>query len=506
MLKKYIESFSKLISRQPPIGGLEVSQDSLRYSLISGNKIHSASLRLPPNLIGEKGVVDVSNFTKALEALKDQIEKNASVKGPINVVVSLPFSSTYLQTFKIPPVAEKDIKGAAELNMQMISPIPIAGAYYDFERIEGESSDGQIEFIGAFAPAIEVDSFVSPLKKAGFSVVAVEFSSFSLARVSNDLVDQGANKGTSLILHSGYRGLDFLVVRSGKLYFDYFVSWQALQIGQNGLTVQSLAPSLIRNLQQVINYSAGKFGEPVSNIYLSTPQSEQIFISAISNNLGVNVYNLTSNRFPQADPRWMVSIGLALRGLIPRSQDSLITLSRTDTQDDYRNNQIAAFIHFWRTVSVSVLSFILIVFFISDVFLTNAANSVAVNRGNSSSSINAVREEVIILEEDAQSFNRLVESVQAAERLRFSWRPFLFEIIKTAGNDVNVNRIFFQSENTPVVLSGSAVEDQDVLDFKDRLESHEAFSGVDLPLSNLSNVGNEVLFNLSFTINDLEAL
>jgi len=90
MIKKYLESFAKLISRQPSIGGLEITYDALRYFLIYGNKIYSASLRLPPNLISQKGVADVINFTKALESLKAQIEKNSPVREPINVIISLP--------------------------------------------------------------------------------------------------------------------------------------------------------------------------------------------------------------------------------------------------------------------------------------------------------------------------------------------------------------------------------------------------------------------------------
>ncbi|MDD4761872.1 MAG: hypothetical protein PHZ25_02535, partial [Candidatus Pacebacteria bacterium] len=144
----YLNTFLSMLSQAPPVGGLEISESFLRFSLLNGKNFATASLKLPPGIIGKGRIENTQQFKEALKVLKNKISGIYSKKEKINVIVSLPFSRTYLQVFKIPVVSEKGLSEAIKLNMQMVSPIPIETAYYDSEKIGQEEATGQTEFLG----------------------------------------------------------------------------------------------------------------------------------------------------------------------------------------------------------------------------------------------------------------------------------------------------------------------------------------------------------------------
>lgn len=505
-LRAYLDQIVRVFSQAPVVGGLEIAPDSLRYCLITGSGLKTTSLRLPPGIINGSQISDRIKLKQALQVFKGQIESVTRVREPISVVVALPFSHSYLQSFRLPNLRGEDVAGAVKLNMQMISPIPIESSYYDWERIDEEQSadNGQIEYLGAFAPMEEVDSFTELLKETGFSVMAVEFASLALTRVATDM--ESVQAGSFLLVQAGLLGIDFMVINSGKLRFDYFVSWQSMGTGAEGIASPVFQGALSRNLKQVVNFYASKWGGSIRAIKLSAPGGYTQAYQTITSNFKIPVNPLQSLRFGQGvDQRWLTAVGLALRGALPRGQDNFISLTRIGTEAEYRNTQIAAFVRFWRSILATATGFVMVAFILSSVFLSQRAANID-NAQVGSQNYREILAEVRELQEEAVSFNRLVEVVDTSREKRFSWTPFLKKINSLAGTEVTITRIFFQSVNAPVVLSGLGRSEEAVLSFKDVLERDKNFENVSLPLSNVSQVGSRVSFNLSFDLKELPEL
>lgn len=499
------QKFVRAFSQAPPVGGLEIEADGFRYALASGNRLITTSLRLPPEIIKDHKVADPQKIIQALQFFARQVQAATGQKLPLPVVVSLPFSQTYLQVFQLPPLPRGDKEDAARLNLQMISPIPLPSAYYDWEELglSGVGNGGQVDFLAAFAPAAEVDAFTIALSAAGFITVAVEFSYLALARIAAETAPAGE---ACLLVASSGSGLDFTVVRQGKVYFNYSVSWQGMGVGVEGMTAPSFAAGVTRSLNQVLNFYAGRWGGAVKEAVVAAPGGAQILVEAIAKSgLGLAVKPLASARFgTQLDPHWLVPAGLALRGEIPRAHDKLISLARVGTEAEYANVQIGVFIRFWRTILVSALGFLVVVFLISNFFLGQKAEELSLD-GMDSKRYADITKETSALAEQAETFNGLIEMIRMSNDERANWSPFLKKMASLAGSQITVQRIFYQSASAPVVVSGIGNNEQAILGFKERLEQDGDFAEVALPLSNVSHIGDRVMFNLSFLIKESPA-
>jgi len=505
LLAEMGQKFVRAFSQAPPVGGLEITADSFRYALTSGNRLITTSLRLPPGIINNHTVANPTAIVAALRFFVKQVQAATGLHPPLPVVASLPFSQTYLQVFQLPPLSRRDKESAAQLNLQMISPIPLNMSYYDWEEMgpAGNGNNNQVDFLAAFAPAAEVDAFTKALSESGFLTVAVEFSSLALARLAAETMPK---EEPYLLVAAASDGLDFVVVRGGKVYFNYLVLWQTMGVGAQGMTAPEFGVALTRSLHQVLNFFTGRWGGGVKEAIISAPGSAQILGEAIAKSgLGLNVKPLVSSRFgAQLDAYWFVPAGLALRGEIPRAQDKIVSLAQVGTEAEYANVQIMAFTTFWRTILVSALGFLAVVFLISNVFLGQKVKELS-SDGITSGRYAEVSKEVSALADKATEFNALKEMVGLAAAERVSWTPFLQKMANLAGSQVTIQRIFYQSAAAPVVVSGVGSSEQAVLGFKDRLEQDSDFSKVSLPLSNVSHIGNQVSFNLSFFISEAPA-
>ncbi len=499
----WIQKFVRAFSQAPPVGGLEITPGGFRYALASGNRLITASLRLPPGIINNHLVADPQKLMQALRFFSAQVRAATGQKLPLPVVVSLPFSQTYLQVFQLPILPRREREDAARLNLQMISPIPLSMAYCDWEElgpVDGPNGN-QVDYLAAFAPAAEVDAFTRALSESGFITVAVEFSSLALARLAAETMP---TQETYLLVAAAEDGLDVIIIRQGKVYFNYSMSWQAMGVGVGGITTPDFAAALTKSLHQVLNFYVGRWGEGgIKEAVVTAPDGGQILAEAVAKSgLNLSVKPLISARFgSQLDPHWFVPAGMAWRGEIPRAQDKLVSLAQVGTEAEYANVQVGAFIRFWRTVLVSALGFLAAVFLISNVFLGQKSEELSSN-GMTSGRYAEIIKETSVLTEQAEEFNGLIETIKLSEEERVSWTPFLSKMATLAGSQITIQRIFYQSAAAPVVVSGVGSSEQAVLAFKEKLEQNGDFSEVALPLSNVSHIGDRVSFNLSFLIKE----
>jgi len=491
------KKFFKILTQEPSVGGLEISESVLRFAIIKEGKVSVASLRLPPEILVSGEVKNPEQFKEALNALYKQTVFSQE-KGKVNVVVSLPFSRAYVQTFKLPPIAEKGITGAAELNMQMISPLPVGTAYYDWERIGDSEAEGgglkQMEFLGAFAMTKEVNSFLSVLKNSLFNVVAVEFSSFALTRFAVLGAAGFDPHGSYIILNLSGGETEFIIVKNSFLYFSYSVSLNLSSVG-----VASVQVVLERSLQQVFNFYVNRWGNDFNGIFIVSDLPKLEVESLFREKFSISPVYLTPKVFTELSPSWFVVAGLALRGQIARSRDTMISLAPVGTEEEYKNVQLSAFVRFWRSVAVSSLSFLILIFLISNLFLKSVLGEIKKedSAGFNSTEVSA---EVVKLKTEAKEFNNLTAVVKEAYKNKSSWDGFLEKLNTIAGPNVKIKRIFVAAVNQPVLVRGEGSDEKSVVDFKSRLEKDGEFSDIKLPLSDLSYVSGKVSFNLNFSI------
>jgi len=509
-----IKKVLNILNPRPAIGGLEIIDSALRFILVKETKLVSASLNLPAGIIEEGKIKNKENFKAALINLHSQITPRTNKK--IYVIVNVPDGNIYSQVFNLPLVAIDNLEEAARLNLQMISPIEFASAYSDWQKVGENSVDGgQLEIMAAFAPSQVIDGLVECLKEANFMVAAVEFSGLSISRLSSGLSNIN---GFSLLMRVDRIGLNFNLTRNQSLYFSHFFPWPATEGQQMSFPV--FKEIILRETQKVINFFNNHWpGVQLNNFLLIASALEEKISQIITENFSLpvqklilpsklsspdNLWVVESKQLTELSPDWFNVLGSALRGLISRSDDIIISLASTGTEKEFQQQQIISVVKMWRNILISSLSFLLIVFALTESFLIKTVSSL----NNQLSNLSNTSELGTLnnLQKEAKNLNIQIDTALQAQSQTNDWSPFLMVMKELTASAIVIERITAQSPEAPIFFSGQAVDEKAILDLKTKMEQNPVFSEVNLPLSSLTSAGNGSLtFNIIFKIKDLNA-
>ncbi|MDP2705615.1 MAG: hypothetical protein Q8O49_00185, partial [bacterium] len=256
-LKKKIVYLVEQLSSRPKIGGLQINNNSLQFVLIEENEPRTAVLKLPPGVLFDGRIKNKEEFSKAISQFREMISGSKKKKGSIKVIVSLPAEIIFNQNFNIPNVGSDNLKEAARLNLQMISPLPADKSYSDWQIIN--ENEDRYELLGVLAEKVVIDEFSSILIEGGFLPVAFEYPALSLSRFVNKFVNL-ENK-TILVIDVSSDGIDLFILKNSRLYFDHFRSWHSIQGEERQITKVAFQNAVIEETQRVINFAASRFKE-----------------------------------------------------------------------------------------------------------------------------------------------------------------------------------------------------------------------------------------------------
>lgn len=487
--------WSRKISPPLPVGGLYITDSAVRYVQFKGDGAVRGSLKLQPGVVNEGRIKNKKALTAILSELHKRVSSNS--RHSINVVLSLPIVNVYVQPFSVPRVAESNFSEAADLNAKMISPIEVEKSYYSWQRIQDDSgAAASISLLGAFVHREVVDEFTEALEAANFGIAAVEFASMSLIRdiESNKIVK---NDRPYVVAEMTAEGLNFITVRKRVPHFHYLHSWADIQGDGNAVSLDNLKLAFETELGKIAKFFATRWsGETMTDVVIITPSFADEVISSLEQKFkGVNI-----KVFRPQD----VSVvkGAAIRGLVSRSEDIEISLASLSATDIFENQQTVNFVRIWRNVFVTAFGFLLAVFVVSNVFARQEFTKLAQDVNSISGDPNI--EEFDRLRQEAERFNELVESVLAIRSQGYDLSPFISKMAELAGDEITISRLSFQSLGARVLINGVAPNQGAAVRFKNRIVGQNQFSDADLPLTNVSDVGNAISFTLTFEINSLD--
>lgn len=493
--KLYWERLLALLRVKPFIGGLEISDLVLRFSRFDGASWHLHGVRLEPGVIEAGKIKNYGEFIAALKALKLQAVGPKNLKSRINTIVSLSSVSIYSQVFSLPIIEGENLDKAIQLNVQMVSPIDIAQAYSGWQKVGEDQRSLRFEILSAFIDRPTVDEVGKALADAGFLPVAIEPRALALARVLKE-IGAGFDAAKFYILVSlDNSGMDFLIIRRGQLYFEYFNPWRDIADEKGQIPTAAFEATMTRNLHQVMNFYSQHWSEPISEVILAATALSAETEKIVKENFSLAVRSLELTGGSRIGPEWFVALGCGLRGLRSRRHDREMSLLGIGAEDEFRQEQAINFAGFWRLVMPISLCVLLFVFIISDLFLAQKRNELESRQEFNLSPQQA--KENSLLEAQAKEFNRtvaLIASVQKSAVVAGDFWTKLSGIM--AANGVTVSRVSLQGGR--VVLTGQAQSADKVSDFKKALESDAAFGEIDLPLSGIKSESGITTFSMTF--------
>lgn len=495
---KILELANKLLIPKKAVAGLQVTNSDLRFlefTLDRGNILikRSATLRLPPGIIEHGRVKDKPNFIAALKNLRGSISKTESEN--VNVVLTIPTGDVYAQAFNIPKVAKSGLEEAVNLNLQVISPIPIDRTYYSWKVVGegGNGGPGQIELLGVFVEKNIIEDYTDCLEASGFGIAAIEFSSLSMARLLSyyKVID---NKSSYLLIKMTQEGLIFMILKNGNLYFDYFHSWDKFTGEGKGVTIDSINDIIYSEGQRIMNFYASHWGGNIKNIVLITPALVEEMSEFIKKTYpALSLYALSSDKENLHGVR-----GAALRGATQSPLEADINLMNPARFSAFYEDQIIIFTGFWRNVVITIMAFLLIAYGLTDIFLRNRATEA---RGMAVGGETPGASELAALENKASQFNSLLANVETFKVPDPNLYEHFSQINSVLDSGIELGRLRLQGGVSEAIVDGIGRDQETVIAFKNRLTALQNVQDVQLPLNNIQpQPDGRVSFSISFKL------
>lgn len=489
----FLKKIIQLLNPSPRIAGVEISDFYIRFFYYKNEKSMNLDIRLTPGVIKDGKVIQKDKLKEAFSKMMEKLGKKAK-KLP-HIIITTPSSSVFLQTFNLPYLAPDKVPEAVKLNLQMISPLPIAEAYTDWDEIGEDKTSGQLTFLGVFADRKNIDAIVDACREAGFVVVAIEPSIFALQRAVLNSTPELDAEDFYILLNVTNEGMDFAGISHKKVRFDYFVSWLSMYEGATEISTQLFEDTVARYTQQVLNFALSNTGVSPKEMVLVASEFHNEIRAIIEKNFSIKIKPIDVFESGKLNSVWGVTYGAYLRGLIPRGEDNLISLTSVGTREEFQRSQVIHFIRLWRNIAFAYGATLVIIFVASLLFLEG------VLARNQSITINGLPEneklELQELKNKATEFNKVVSMVKASQGKRVLIYPYLAAISDALPSDISLNQVNLNSPSGPLVLSGIGANGEVNKKFKKSLEEQPLFANVDLPPNSQTPAGGD---KLTFTI------
>lgn len=501
ILNKINDFFWRLVLPQEEIAGIELKDSGIRIAQMVKNPSASSpqalkkeGILLNPGIIEDGLIKDRNQLVAQLRALKGQFSPGNNKKIPVIAIV--PSAAVYVQVFSLPSLREEAKVGAIELNLQSISPIDFKSAYADWEQIE--EKDNQIQILSAFASRETIEAYSSVLIEAGFAPAAVEFPALAAARAIREFAVGVDFAKPQVVVNISSDGIDFIILKNGNIYFDYFAPWKLVKADGDSnreISFEDFKAVIVRELRKISTYYVSQWGGSLQNFILITQAFDAEISQLIESQFHYSGTRLSLRGFEDVPLSWVAAIGSAFRGTISRGKDIFISLMAVGTEDEYLYSQVTTFIELWRNVLLASFGFFVIIFIATDSFLAHTAGDIALQIQNSIKLPNGA--EVASLQKDVNEFNALTEKASYARERSRAVSPFLLKINQFLGG-ISMSRFSVNTDQGTAYLTGNAATEAAVIDLKNKLIG-AGIQNMNLPLSRITdNVDGTVSFSMTF--------
>lgn len=457
-----------LFTKNEAIGGLEISETHLRMVVLGwkNKKLRTLKIKkikevpLPAGIIQKGRVVQADKFTKTLKNLL----KN--MNGLRYVIPSLPPNDVYFHLYSFPStIKKKELEKTMELTVGFQLPVDPETSYLDWEKANEEKNEISLATI----PKRVINDYIDAFREAGLNVVAVEFHSLSLVRSLDTTPDK-----VQVVRQKLKNGTTLSVIEGRDLKFVRFLP-------KNRVSDKQVAQE---------SDSVGKFYAAKSKI---TPvHTEHTKLSPLKSFLD----NETVAENPS---KWIIALGAAIRGIIPPSQDDLISLMPVGTEEAYQHQKMRLYVGFWSNLTVG-LSIFFIAAFISVWLLMvslqerSLAEIEILTPSAPNKELGDIRARTLALNAIIKDGISLMENMPR-------WKNIMTEIEKHTTSGIIIHSLSFPSPSSTITIRGASLDRPSLIAYKASLEDSSLFLNINLPIDNIS-LSKNIPFVISFTLSD----
>lgn len=493
---RYFDWFSILMYEEK-IAGLAIDDEKISYVFLDKNRKSgevkigkSVSLPIKEGTIKNGHLVNKDFLASTLAALLKELG-GAKIN---SLILSLPTSLFYSVVLQFPKsLSGEQIKEAMSLNISFVLPLPPEDIYVDWQKIKSDHPYRQEIFL-CLAKNIEIEDYLSVVNNAGFSTIAVEPSALSAARAIKE-------SDPYALITFGKTELNISVIEEGDIAVSRSVKFNDESVKM--IEMKDKVNMAISEIFKIINfYESDKTKLFIFKKVFCIGDLNKEFLEKISSSTGVDAKNvLVDNQLIKAviETKYISGYGAAVRGLIPRSTDNIVSLMKVGTEKVYEEKKIQSFSGFLRDLSFGLFIFFVFILLATYFFLIFVDRDISkeikvTNSGN-----------LAEIGKKAKEFNSNIADMLALEEKRIVWSKFLEKINFVSVEGVKINNITITSSQNPVLVNAFANKRENLFLFKSKLEGLEIFEEVKLPFAALTQNEN-INFSLNLKLKDQSVL
>lgn len=522
-LQFYRQKWQKLLIPEFTISAISIEERMVKVFCFDKaiNRITKVGKYALPAGIIEEGILkkpqELQSFFLSLKQKIWPKEKN------VWVVLSLPSANFYTNLLSLPDLEEERFKEAVVFNTQMISPLPLEEVYFDWEDWGASVKDNEREVFVALGIKKQINPFLELLGQAGFQIVAIEPWALSLVRFFQYF---GEKQQSILSISLRTEGIEFILSEDNKLIFFDFDSWSEIFGAKipRQITLEMLKKHFDGEIPMLLNFYFLKRKKPLQKFVFISSQPQQNMARGIAPgqaSAGSDNYQIAGilgkwlNETYKLAPlninlppymrwvsrEWFAVIGTALRGLIPRHQDAIVSLSPVGTEDSYEQNHLYRVTSVWtKAVLAVIVSFTLTFGILNATFFVSAKNRYQAAVAKPLDTATVDKETGLL--KAADEFNALVGILEKAQVYKKDWKTTFNNIFDSGGQKgIIIQRILIS--NAPannITMSGQAVKKDAVISWKQDLETSGLLKDINLPLEAMVETAAGVSFSLNAKI------
>ena len=471
-------SIINLLIKDKHIAGVEINNSFVRVAYLKpikknnkktvGNKLILLEEQIPDGTIVNGALVNKEVLQKVLIKLW---RKRALRR--LYAIVSIPEDNIYSKIFPFPKnITETQLEEAIKLTMDFQIPINKADAYVDWEN----ACDSNIinEILISAVLKKEVDVYLNVINSAKIKLVALESHIGSITRSIKTKFGEA-----TLVVKENSNGFTIFVVKDGSLRFSRTIASSAIK------DIEFLKKE-INNIKTWYEYEK------------KCTVVELIFTDALIKEEYLQ-YEELKNIPEQEQYKWLISMGTAIRGALPKGADKQISLLPTRTEDAYAYQKKAAFVLLIRNMTIAISIFFLVTFLSIYIFVL-ALSQIAI-KNNPNVNANTELQEIFTKETLIQKVNSITETSKSILLTTPKWSLFLEELNSKIIDGIIISNLSVISPLERISIVGIAKDRETLNNFKTSLEQSLYIATVDLPITNLEQKG-DIPFSMSFSLKD----
>lgn len=483
------------------IVGLEITGRQINAVLLKKNKKGKLELvrKSAPVPAGAVQNGEIKKPAELAQAIKSFWQANKDFFQSKFAILALPSSIAFCDVLKLPQISNEQTAEAVKLNLstKTLFPVELQEIYYDWQPLKSKDIYHHYEMVG-LALREKIKQWIDVCSVVGIEPLAFEASAFSAARAIGNF-----EHNTGLFIRIADDGIDLSVIAENEIKFSRFIPM----------------PEKVESFDQFKEFIKTEARKAI-NFYVTDDQSnEEIKTAAVAfnfakkneleeylaKNLGVSVEHIKFSASIKEvagnltdDESALPVLGAAMRGLIKREEDTLISLMPVGTEENYQHTRLLAYVSLWSDIINATVILLALLFVGTWLFLNIIGKRLDQQLAQFQTAFTS-QSEIPELEEQARRFNDLTVQISALGAQN-NWIESLEKVTKILGQpNIKIHNINMPDPAGTISASVSASDRNTAIAFRKNMEKNEELESALIPLLPLELKEN-INMNISFKL------